>query len=64
MITRIPAVSMLLLSASTTLFAAEPRKTAVISVDATHPGVSPSMFGIFFQDINFGAECPTSRFRG
>ncbi len=55
---------MLLLSASTTLFAAEPRKTAVISVDATHPGVSPSMFGIFFQDINFGAECPTSRFRG
>jgi alpha-L-arabinofuranosidase len=31
---------------------------AVISVDASHPGaaLSPSMFGIFFEDINFGAD--------
>jgi len=31
---------------------------AVISVDATHVGaaLSPSMFGIFFEDINFGAD--------
>jgi len=33
-------------------------KAAVISVDAAHPGaaISPSMFGIFFEDINFGAD--------
>ena len=31
---------------------------AVITVDAAHPGaaISPSMFGIFFEDINFGAD--------
>src|SRR3984957_6826596 len=31
---------------------------AVISVDAAHPGapISPSMFGIFFEDINFAAD--------
>ena len=30
----------------------------VISVDAPHPGaaISPSMFGIFFEDINFAAD--------
>ena len=30
----------------------------VISVDAAHPGaaISPSMFGIFFEDINFAAD--------
>jgi alpha-L-arabinofuranosidase len=30
----------------------------VISVDTAHPGaaISPSMFGIFFEDINFGAD--------
>src|SRR5277367_5464332 len=30
----------------------------IISVDATHPGAasSPSEFGIFFEDINFGAD--------
>ncbi len=30
----------------------------VISVDAAHPGaaISPQMFGIFFEDINFGAD--------
>jgi alpha-N-arabinofuranosidase len=31
---------------------------AVISVDASRPGaaISPTMFGIFFEDINFGAD--------
>src|SRR5271165_1220348 len=30
----------------------------IISVDTTHPGaaISPSEFGIFFEDINFGAD--------
>src|SRR6476659_6909278 len=29
-----------------------------IKVDASHPGaaISPQMFGIFFEDINFGAD--------
>jgi len=31
---------------------------ATIAVDANHPGaaISPTMFGIFFEDINFGAD--------
>ena len=31
---------------------------ATITVDAAHPGasISPQMFGIFFEDINFGAD--------
>ncbi len=35
----------------------EPPPT-IISVDTTHPGaaISPSEFGIFFEDINFGAD--------
>ncbi len=30
----------------------------IIAVDAAHPGpaISPKMFGIFFEDINFGAD--------
>ena len=30
----------------------------IIAVDAAHPGaaISPQMFGIFFEDINFGAD--------
>ena len=30
----------------------------IIAVDAAHPGaaISPAMFGIFFEDINFGAD--------
>jgi alpha-N-arabinofuranosidase len=38
---------------------AQPQEsTAVIAVDAAHPGaaLSPQMFGIFFEDINFGAD--------
>src|SRR6202166_3069179 len=29
-----------------------------VKVDAAHPGaeISPQMFGIFFEDINFGAD--------
>jgi alpha-L-arabinofuranosidase len=32
--------------------------SAVISVDFAHPGaaISPQMFGVFFEDINFGAD--------
>ena len=34
------------------------QNAAVISVDASHPGaaISPSMYGVFFEDINFGAD--------
>jgi alpha-N-arabinofuranosidase len=40
------------------LFCQDEQKAAVISVDASHPGaaISKSMFGIFFEDINFGAD--------
>ena len=35
-----------------------PAQNPVISVDAAHPGaaINPGMFGIFFEDINFGAD--------
>ena len=34
------------------------KKATVISVDAARPGatISPSMFGIFFEDINFASD--------
>jgi alpha-N-arabinofuranosidase len=34
------------------------QSSIVIAVDAVHPGasISPAMFGIFFEDINFGAD--------
>jgi alpha-N-arabinofuranosidase len=40
------------------LFSIQAQEPTVISVDAAHPGaaISPSMFGIFFEDINFGAD--------
>ena len=40
------------------LLSQDQQSPAVISVDATHPGASiaHSMFGIFFEDINFGAD--------
>ena len=36
----------------------EERAAAVISVDVAHPGaaISPQMYGVFFEDINFGAD--------
>jgi alpha-L-arabinofuranosidase len=38
--------------------AANAESPAVIAVDAAHPGASiaPTMFGVFFEDINFGAD--------
>ena len=40
------------------LIGQEHQNSAVISVDFAHPGaaISPQMFGIFFEDINFGAD--------
>ena len=40
------------------LFGQGSQDAAVISVDASHTGaaISSSMFGIFFEDINFGAD--------
>src|SRR5271165_4275165 len=40
------------------VFSQGPGGATVISVDGAHPGaeISPSMFGIFFEDINFGAD--------
>ncbi len=34
------------------------QNVAVIQADVAHPGaaLSPQMFGIFFEDINFGAD--------
>lgn len=34
------------------------KKPVVIAVDAAHPGaqIAPTMFGVFFEDINFGAD--------
>jgi alpha-L-arabinofuranosidase len=39
-------------------FAFSQTDPVVINVDAAHPGaaISPQMFGIFFEDINFGAD--------
>src|SRR5579859_6719241 len=39
------------------LFSQQPER-AIINVDLAHPGaaISPQMFGIFFEDINFGAD--------
>ncbi len=40
------------------LFSQQQPGPAVINVDLAHPGaaISPQMFGIFFEDINFGAD--------
>lgn len=40
------------------LVAEDRPSAAVITVDAAHPGaaMSPNLFGIFFEDINFGAD--------
>jgi alpha-N-arabinofuranosidase len=40
------------------LISQEQQGKTVIRIDATHPGaaISPKMFGIFFEDINFGAD--------
>ncbi len=48
----------LLAFASVTGYSQAAPEPAVLSVDAAHPGaaISPSMYGIFFEDINFGAD--------
>jgi len=40
------------------LFAHSQQSPAIIFVDVLHPGapISPQMFGVFFEDINFGAD--------
>jgi alpha-N-arabinofuranosidase len=41
-----------------TLLFGQQRSVAVIKADVAHPGasISPQMYGIFFEDINFGAD--------
>jgi alpha-N-arabinofuranosidase len=48
----------LLLAFSSVSALSQNQQPTIISVDATHPGaaISPSEFGIFFEDINFGAD--------
>ncbi len=55
--TRTHLAALLLAFSSVSLLSQNPQPT-IISVDATHPGaaISPSQFGIFFEDINFGAD--------
>lgn len=47
------------LGAALALLAAYPSaRGTVLTIDAGHPGaaINPSMWGIFFEDINFGAD--------
>lgn len=55
--TRIVAISAASVMAAAFLLGGR-ETTRAISVDAAHPGaaISPGMFGIFFEDINFGAD--------
>ena len=57
--TRTAIASIFLLSVIGLVFVVEGQpKAEVIAIDVTHPGtsMSPQMFGIFFEDINFGAD--------
>ena len=51
------AASFLFLASLSICLSAQ-QKPVVIAVDAAHPGasISPSMYGVFFEDINFGAD--------
>src|SRR5579859_4745703 len=51
-------VSFLSLALSLSLWGQDQKKPVVIAVDAAHPGaaISRSMYGVFFEDINFGAD--------
>jgi alpha-N-arabinofuranosidase len=55
---RICIAALLLVFLPVRLLGQGQQDATVISVDATHPGaaISPSMFGIFFEDINFAAD--------
>ena len=52
----LPAVAVVFLP--TFAFSQDRQEAAVISVDAAHPGaaIPRTLFGIFFEDINFGAD--------
>jgi alpha-L-arabinofuranosidase len=53
-----PRLAALLLAFSPVSLIGQSQQPTIISVDAAHPGaaISPSEFGIFFEDINFGAD--------
>src|SRR5579862_9033982 len=52
-----PAISVLVYLVAVSLLQGQPG-AVVIAVDMAHPGaaISPHMFGVFFEDINFGAD--------
>ena len=54
----IPLASVVLALISLAPISEAQNSPVVINVDAAHPGaaISPQMFGIFFEDINFGAD--------
>ena len=56
--TRTHLAALLLVLSHVSLISQAQQQPTIISVDTTHPGapISPSMFGIFFEDINFGAD--------
>jgi alpha-N-arabinofuranosidase len=58
MLTKIRLVFVLLALASCGLVSQGQQNPAVITVDVAHPGaaISPQMFGVFFEDINFAAD--------
>ncbi len=53
-----PFVAMLLLLIGLSCHGPETRSDATISIDLTHPGLgfSPTMYGIFFEDINHAGD--------
>jgi alpha-N-arabinofuranosidase len=53
-----PFFALLPFALAATLAAQDAAPPVQITVDAAHPGaaINPSMFGIFFEDINFGAD--------
>ena len=55
---RLALLSLLFLPAALPILTAQAQAPAIISVDAAHPGapIASTMFGIFFEDINFGAD--------
>ena len=57
---RLPALLLLLLSLITPLRAAEPSAPAAarltVNLDGSGPAISPTLHGLFFEDINYGAD--------
>ncbi|MGB8262123.1 MAG: alpha-L-arabinofuranosidase C-terminal domain-containing protein [Terracidiphilus sp.] len=51
-------VLLTLLAVASVLVCQSQQKPVTIAVDAAHPGaaIAPTLFGIFFEDINFGAD--------